>query len=49
MLYRSKNDLTKQLGELKQELLTLRVQKIAGGSAAKLTRMYVFIAVTGVL
>jgi ribosomal protein L29 len=29
------------LDELKRELLTLRVQKIAGGSAAKLTKMYV--------
>ena len=38
---RSKNDLSKQLVELKNELLTLRVQKIAGGNAAKLTRMYV--------
>lgn len=38
---RSKNDLAKQLIELKNELLTLRVQKIAGGSAAKLTKMYV--------
>ena len=38
-----------QLKELKTELLTLRVQKIAGGSAAKLTRMHVFIAVAGVL
>lgn len=37
--HRSKNDLTKQLTELKNELLTLRVQKIAGGSASKLTRM----------
>jgi large subunit ribosomal protein L35e len=36
---RSKNDLAKQLGELKQELLTLRVQKIAGGAASKLTKM----------
>jgi large subunit ribosomal protein L35e len=36
---RSKNDLSKQLSELKNELLTLRVQKIAGGSASKLTRM----------
>jgi large subunit ribosomal protein L35e len=36
---RSKNDLAKQLAELKQELLTLRVQKIAGGSASKLTKM----------
>ena len=39
--HRSKNDLSKQLTELKNELLTLRVQKIAGGSAAKLTKMYV--------
>ena len=38
---RSKNDLSKQLVELKHELLTLRVQKIAGSNAAKLTRMYV--------
>ena len=37
--HRSKNDLSKLLVELKQELLTLRVQKIAGGSVAKLTKM----------
>ncbi|KAI0739318.1 ribosomal protein L35 [Irpex lacteus] len=36
---KSKNDLNKQLTELKNELLTLRVQKIVGGSAAKLTRI----------
>ncbi|EKM59049.1 uncharacterized protein PHACADRAFT_249223 [Phanerochaete carnosa HHB-10118-sp] len=36
---KSKNDLSKQLTELKNELLNLRVQKIAGGSAAKLTRI----------
>ncbi|ETW84062.1 hypothetical protein HETIRDRAFT_415779 [Heterobasidion irregulare TC 32-1] len=36
---KSKNDLTKQLSELKTELLTLRVQKIAGGSASKLTKI----------
>jgi len=36
---KSKNDLAKQLGELKQELLTLRVQKIAGGAASKLTKI----------
>ncbi|KAI0695736.1 ribosomal protein L35 [Cytidiella melzeri] len=36
---KSKNDLSKQLLELKNELLTLRVQKIVGGSAAKLTRI----------
>lgn len=39
--YRSKNDLAKQLTELKGELLALRVQKIAGGSASKLTKMCV--------
>ncbi|CDO75608.1 hypothetical protein BN946_scf184858.g48 [Trametes cinnabarina] len=38
---KSKNDLSNQLKELKTELLNLRVQKIAGGSAAKLTKMYV--------
>jgi len=31
--------LSKQLVELKTELLSLRVQKIAGGSAAKLTKI----------
>ncbi|KAF8812437.1 ribosomal protein L29 [Phlegmacium glaucopus] len=36
---KSKNDLIKQLHELKNELLTLRVQKIAGGSASKLTKI----------
>ena len=41
MQFRSKNDLSKQLVELKNELLALRVQKIAGGSASKLTKMYV--------
>ena len=40
-VFRSKNDLSKQLVELKNELLTLRVQKIAGGSASKLTKMCV--------
>ena len=39
---RSKNDLSKQLIELKNELLALRVQKIAGGSASKLTKMCVY-------
>ena len=33
--------MVKQLAELKSDLLTLRVQKIAGGSAAKLTKMSV--------
>jgi len=36
---KSKLDLSKQLIELKNELLTLRVQKIAGGSASKLTKI----------
>ncbi|KIY49177.1 ribosomal protein L29 [Fistulina hepatica ATCC 64428] len=36
---KSKNDLSKQLGELKNELLQLRVQKIVGGSASKLTKI----------
>ncbi|KDN36515.1 putative ribosomal protein L35 [Tilletiaria anomala UBC 951] len=36
---RSKQDLTKQLEELKEELLKLRVQKVAGGSSSKLTRI----------
>jgi len=39
----SKADLTKQLEDLKQELASLRVQKVAGGSASKLTRMYVLL------
>jgi hypothetical protein len=30
-----------QLNELKTELASLRVAKIAGGSASKLTKMYV--------
>ncbi|KAH7914355.1 60S ribosomal protein L35 [Hygrophoropsis aurantiaca] len=38
---KTKSDLTKQLAELKNELLTLRVQKIAGGSASKLTKINV--------
>ncbi|KAH8830888.1 ribosomal L29 protein-domain-containing protein [Flagelloscypha sp. PMI_526] len=36
---KSKNDLSKQLNELRTELLSLRVQKIAGGSASKLTKI----------
>ncbi|CAE6520331.1 unnamed protein product [Rhizoctonia solani] len=36
---KSKADLSKQLGELKEELLKLRVQKVAGGSSAKLTKI----------
>lgn len=38
---RSKNDLNKQLSDLRTELLRLRVQKIAGGSASKLTKLFV--------
>ncbi|KAJ3999000.1 ribosomal L29 protein-domain-containing protein [Lentinula boryana] len=36
---KSKNDLSKQLTELKNELLALRVQKVVGGSASKLTKI----------
>lgn len=36
---KSKADLQTQLDELKQELATLRVQKIAGGAASKLTKI----------
>lgn len=38
---KSKNELLKELDELKQELASLRVQKISGGAASKLTRMWV--------
>jgi ribosomal protein L29 len=38
---KNKEDLKKQLNELKTELGQLRVQKIAGGSASKLTKMCV--------
>jgi ribosomal protein L29 len=38
---KNKEDLSKQLKELKTELGQLRTQKIAGGSASKLTKMYV--------
>ncbi|KAI9761402.1 MAG: 60S ribosomal protein L35 [Chaenotheca gracillima] len=37
---KSKEDLKKQLDELKTELGQLRVQKIAGGSTSKLTRIH---------
>ncbi|KLJ08638.1 large subunit ribosomal protein L35e [Blastomyces silverae] len=36
---KNKEDLTKQLDELKTELGQLRVQKIAGGASSKLTRI----------
>lgn len=36
---KNKEDLTKQLEELKQELVQLRTAKIAGGASSKLTRM----------
>ncbi|PVG02362.1 putative ribosomal protein L35 [Serendipita vermifera] len=39
LLSKPKADLDKQLAELKGELLTLRVNKIANGSAAKITRI----------
>ena len=37
---KSKEDLKKQLVDLKIELGQLRVQKISGGNASKLTKMY---------
>ncbi|CAG8476931.1 29394_t:CDS:2, partial [Racocetra persica] len=36
---KNKDGLLKQLEELKQELATLKVQKIAGGNASKLTKL----------
>ncbi|KAF8980312.1 60S ribosomal protein L35 [Haplosporangium bisporale] len=36
---KNKAELTKQLEELKQELASLKVQKIAGGAAGKLTKI----------
>jgi large subunit ribosomal protein L35e len=36
---KGKDDLKKQLDDLKTELGQLRVQKIAGGAASKLTKM----------
>ena len=38
---KSKEDLQKQLLELKTELGQLRVQKISGGNASKLNKMYI--------
>ncbi|CAJ0768830.1 6405_t:CDS:2 [Entrophospora sp. SA101] len=35
----AKEELTKQLGDLKEELSSLKVQKIAGGAASKLTKI----------
>ncbi|CAH7671588.1 large subunit ribosomal protein L35e [Phakopsora pachyrhizi] len=39
LVNKSKADLTKQLEELKTELVGLRVQKVVGGSSSKLTRI----------
>lgn len=39
---KNKEDLQKQLVDLKTELGQLRTQKVAGGAAAKLTKMYVY-------
>ena len=36
---KSKSDLTKQLDELKSELTSLRVAKVTGGAASKLSKM----------
>ena len=37
----SKDDLVKKLDELKNELSQLRVHKVTGGTASKLSKMYV--------
>ena len=42
---RNKQDLLEQLNELKTELASLRVNKVTGGNASKLTKMYVCIRV----
>lgn len=39
---KDKNELLKQLEELKTELTNLRVAKVTGGAASKLSKMYVF-------
>ncbi len=38
---KDKSELKKQLDDLKQELVQLRTQKIAGGASSKLTKMFV--------
>lgn len=38
---KNKEELKTQLTELKQELVQLRTQKIAGGAQSKLNKMYV--------
>lgn len=40
---KDKNELLKQLEELKTELTNLRVAKVTGGAASKLSKMYVYI------
>ena len=37
---KTKGDLEKQLEELKTELAALRVAKVTGGAASKLSKMY---------
>jgi large subunit ribosomal protein L35e len=37
---KNKEELKKQLDDLKQELVQLRTQKIAGGAQSKLSKMY---------
>ena len=41
---KDKNELLKQVVELKTELTTLRVAKVTGGAASKLSKMYVCIS-----
>lgn len=41
LMGKKKDELLKQLDELKRELVSLRVQKVAGGNSSKLMRMCV--------
>ncbi|GIX83688.1 60S ribosomal protein L35 [Caerostris darwini] len=38
---KKKDEVTKQLEELKQELASLRVSKVTGGAASKLSKIYI--------
>ena len=46
---KSKDDLIKQLDELKTELAQLKVHKVTGGTASKLSKMSVDLGVEGLV